>query len=215
LTASSLDRHLGEEILLRRGSLVVFGMVLILVIGAGIITCRVDEAFRDPRSAVQYDETQDLDLMYRTYVAPLQLDAFAKIVGTKPSTYFAAPQPVDGVFRARLIDGAGTVELRRENPRCISISSDCRGNARLLLTQLYFPLWKKISSDDTSPDAGVGVSPEGLLEVPIASGSKRFQLVFDGGAPERWGRRITIASLLFSLIGYPFSAVRAKAGRHE
>ena len=212
LISMSFDCMFKEEVAARRRQLTRFFPALACVVCLGIMTCRVDEAFRAPRRPVQYQEAQDLDVMYRTYVPPQHLAAFAGSIGTTPSSYFAAAAPGDGVFQARLLKGEGKLEVRRENPRRISVSADCRGAARLLIGQLYFPLWKKVSLDGSASDTAPGASSEGLLEVPLVSGMQRFQLVFDGGFPERWGLIVTVLSLLTTVSLLLCPKIKTEAG---
>jgi hypothetical protein len=187
------------------------GVAVLCVIGTGMLTCWIDEIFLGLRRSVQYRASQDLDVMYRTYVAAPQLLAFAGKVGTDPASYTVMPAPGDGLFRASLTGGAGKVEVVRQSPRCLLISADCRGRALLDVSQLYSPLWKIIPVSGAAAGAAPGVSREGLLQIPLAAGKQKLQLVFDGGAAERWGLRISIASLLLAVTGYGCLARRSKA----
>lgn len=210
LIASSLNRHHPHERAdhcFAPAPLVC--LALIWVVGSGMLTCRVDDFSRAPRQTVQYLEAQDLDLMYRTYVAPGHLPAFARSLGTEPSSYFAAPAPGDGLLRGRLLSGEGEVDVVRENPRSLLVSANCSDRARLEISQLYFPLWRKVPLNGSSDDTRLGASTAGLVELPLSPGKQEFQLVFDGGSCERWGLRISVTSLLVSLLGYGYFVLRS------
>jgi hypothetical protein len=80
--------------------------------------------------------------------------------------------------------------------------------ARLQIRQLYFPLWKKVSSDGRERVSGISLSPEGFIELPLSPGKERVLLVFDGGWPESWGKVITVFSLIVIVSALGFFTIR-------
>src|SRR4029077_1931191 len=103
------------------------------------LTWRMDRAFHRP-AITGFDVTQDIDPMYRTYVPLQRLSAFAKDLGTTPNSYDVEPTTGDGTLRSELTNGDCNLNIQRESPREILVSSDCRGEARLRIGQLYSPL---------------------------------------------------------------------------
>jgi hypothetical protein len=167
------------------------------------LTWRTDRAFRHPKSAA-FDVTQDFDPMYRAYVPLKYLSAFAKDLGTTPDSFEAGAMPGDGTLRSELLNGNCDLNVRRESPREIYISSDCRGEGRLRIGQLYSPLWTVVPIQGVPLDSTAGVSADGLMELTLSPGKEDMRLVFDMGAPGRWGAILSEASLLFGLIGFVF-----------
>ena len=96
--------------------------------------------------------------MYRAYVPLQQMPAFAKDLGTTPESYDVEPTPGDGTLRAELINGDCDLNARRESPRNLLVSSDCREQARLRIGQLYSPLWRIVPLQAASQNQVVGVS---------------------------------------------------------
>jgi hypothetical protein len=59
------------------------------------------------------------------------------------------------------------------------------------------------------PEAVVS-SAEGLIEISLTSGQHDFELVFDGGLPERAGAIVTLASILVLGGGSAFVGLRRR-----
>ena len=61
-------------------------------------------------------------------------------------------------------------------------------------------------------DKALGRSAEGLIEVSLPSGRSDFELVFDGGLPERFGAIVTVVSVLLVVGGLVFDGLSGKFG---
>lgn len=187
----------------RRPSRLVIVLVVFGTIAGGFLTWRTDRAFRHPK-ITEFDVTQDVDPMYRTYVSLQELPAFARILGTTPDSYHVEPTPGDGTTRPASINGDCDLDVKREDPRELFISSDCRGEARLRIGLLYSPLWRIVPLQGTPRNSVVGVSADGLVELKLIPGKEDMRLVFDMGSPERWGIILSQASLLVGLVGFAY-----------
>ena len=183
----------------RPSRLVITGAAIAAIAG-GFWTSRTDQAFLHPR-ITKFDVTQDVDPMYRAYVPLPYLTAFARALGTTPDGYHVEPTPGDGTLRARLINGDCDLDLKRQSPRELFVSSDCTGEARVRIGQLYSPLWKVVTGPEGRPNPEGGVSPEGLMELTLTPGKQQLRLFFDIGSPERWGTILSGVSLFAGLIG--------------
>ena len=164
---------------------------------------RADRAFRHPRNT-DFDVTQDIDPMYRAYVPLQQMVAFAKDIGTTPEAYDVGPTQGDGTLRAELVKGECDLKVTRESPRELLVSSDCRGEARLRIGQLYSPLWKIVPPQADPQNQVVGVSADSLIELPLQRGKHDTRLAFDMGPAEHWGNVLSEVSLSVGLIGFMF-----------
>jgi len=190
----------------RRPSLIVMGSVVLAVIGGGSLICRIDLRLR-ALGTPRIDVTRSVDLMYRTYVPPSHLAGFAKILGTSPDSNDVAPTPVEDIVRAEFTDGRGVVNLARAGPRKLRVSAQCYEDARVRIAQLYSPLWRVVQRIP-SPDRPVlDSSPDGLIQVSLGVGQHDFELVFDGGWPERWGLIVTLASIFLAVGGSAFGGL--------
>lgn len=184
-------------------SRLVIALAVLGAIAGGFCTSRTDLAFRHPK-ITEFDVTQDVDPMYRSYVPLPQLPAFARTLGTTPDGYHVEPKTGDGTFRAGLINGDCDVNVRRRGLRELLVSSDCRGEGRLQIGQLYSPLWRIIPPQGASRNSVVRVSADGLIELMLNPGKQDLRLVFDLGAPERWGTILSGVSLLVGLVGFAY-----------
>ena len=144
--------------------------------------------------------------MYPTYVPPSKLAAFAKDVGTTPESWEVTSTPVVYGVRADLSGEQGTVSATRVGPRRIVISARCAGYARALIGQLYFPLWRIVPAAQSTAGERLGSSADDLIEVTLPPGRHDFELVFDGGWPERLGNVVTLVSVLLVLVGFALTA---------
>jgi len=204
LVSLAFDSCLRDDRGSSRGpSRLVIALAALGAIVGGFGTWRADRAFHHPR-ITEFALTQDVDPMYRAYVPLQQMPAFAKDLGTTPESYRVEPIPGDGTLRTRLIQGDCDLNVRREGPREMFVSSDCRGDARLQIGQLYSPLWKIVSRQGASRNPVVSASADGLIELPLGPGKQETQLAFDMGSPERWGTALSEASLLVGLLGFVF-----------
>jgi hypothetical protein len=212
LVSMAFDSCLGDPSRTsRRPSRLVIALAVFGAIAGGFWTSRTDRAFRHPK-ITEFDVTQDIDPMYRAYVPLQQLPAFARTLGTTPDSYEVEPTPGDGTFRSGLVNGDCDLNVRREGPRELFVSSDCRGEARLRIGQLYFPLWRIVPVQGASRNLEVGVSADGLIELMLIPGKQDMRLVFDMGPPERWGIILSAASLFVGLIGFVCFHKRIGAG---
>ncbi len=184
-----------------RPSRLVIALAAFGAVAGGFFAGRTDRVFRHPH-IIEFDATQDVDPMYRAFVPLQQISAFAKTMGTAPDSYLVEPTPGDGTLRAQLTDGDCNLNVMRENPRALFISSDCKGDARLRIGQLYSPLWKIIPLQVASRNPTVNASADGLMELTLGPGRQDARLVFNMGAPERWGKILSVASLLVGVIGF-------------
>jgi hypothetical protein len=175
----------------------LLALLVLIVIGAGILAWRPDQLWRrglQGGSVYETDAARELDAMYRTYVPYRDLDSFAALVGTQPSSYdVGRTSLVDG--SAVLIQGRGTIESRWQNFRTVTIIYDAPEGGIARINQLYSPLWKIEPTNDAMGDPAPGSSPEGLIEFPLNPGSHELTLDFDLGWPERFGWLITFTSI--------------------
>jgi hypothetical protein len=199
LGAMAFERSSEKRIVSRwwRHLSVIEVAALVVSLG-GIGIWRIDRAFRHPATAT-FDVTQDVDSMYRTYVSPEQVLAFADSLGTTPKSYAFQARLGEGTFRFHLVSGNCTVKVTPGGARHINVVSECAGEGLLRIGQTYFPLWRIVS------EAGVASlnptpSPGGLNELRLSPGRQELRLVFDGGTPERLGTTISAVSLA-GLIG--------------
>jgi hypothetical protein len=210
LFASAVDDCLCHGVRVKgRPSLPVMILVALAVIGVGNIVWRVDIRIRD-LSTRGIDVTRWADPMFMSYVSPLNFAGFVKKVGASLDSFDVAPTPVEEGVRAEFVSGKGTVSVMRVGPRKLLVSAQCRGDARVQIGQLYFPLWTIVPTVRSPRDEALGNSPEGLIEVSLASGQHNFELVFRGGLPERAGDIVTLASILFVVVGFAFVGLRGK-----
>jgi hypothetical protein len=209
LIALAFDSYFVKPIISRpRPSLFIFCIMLVLLIGGGALTWRIDWLILNPRT-IHYQHTRDVDLMYRTYVAPEQLHGFARLLGTEPNSYDSKPTIEICSSSAKLISGQCNISMTHESPRALLITADCREESHLRISQLYFPLWGVMPVQGAYKTV-VGVSQEGLIELSMLPGRQVLRLMFDGGASEQWGVILTILSLLIALILYAIFTLRGK-----
>lgn len=187
----------------RRPSRLVIALAALAAITGGFCTWRADREFRRPQ-ITEFDITQDIDPMYRTYVPLQQIPSFARDLGSTPQSYHADSTPGDGTLRAGLISGDCDLRVKRQRPRELFVSSDCRGQARLQIGQLYSPLWKIVPLPAASGNPSVSASADGLIELTLSPGKQDARLAFDMSPTEPWGKTLSVASLLVGLIGFVF-----------
>ncbi len=189
-------------------------LMAIVVIGAGVLTWRADwmwiQVLRNPLMVVRIDWTPNVDQIYRTYVSPGHLAAFAKLIGSELNTSQVEPMLGDG-GSASLVRGRGVVNLIRQSPRKLLVSYAVSGDGRAQIGQLYSPLWRIEPRSDSSGDSSLGSSAEGLIEVALVPGSHNLELVFDGGWPERYGIIVTFVSLIVVASGLVLATLRRRA----
>jgi hypothetical protein len=184
-------------------SLAVMILIALAVIGVGNIVWRVDIRLR-AATTPRRDVSRWVDPMYITYVSPSKLAGFAQSVGTSPDSFEVVPTPVEEGVRAQFVSGQGDVSVKRVGPRRLLVSARCLGDARVQIGQLYFPLWKIVPTMGFPRGESISSSAEGLIEVSFPSGRHDFELVFDGGLPERSGAIVTVVSLLLVAGGFAF-----------
>lgn len=191
----------------RRPSRLVFALAVFAAIGGGLLTWRMDRVFDHPQIA-EFDAAEDIDPMYRAYVPLPQLPAFAESLGTDPESYVVKPRPGDGTLRSELVNGDCDFNVTRERPRELIVASDCKGEARLRIGQLYSPLWRIKSSQPISQNPTINRSADGVIELALSPGKQDLNLVFDVGLPERLGIIVSGMSLLIGLFGFVYFRIR-------
>jgi hypothetical protein len=185
----------------------------VAVIAGGVLTWRADRTWRDVLRnppLVHADESHDVDHTYRTYVSQDHLARFANLIGAIPSNEQVQPEDI-GAGAARLVEGQGVVNVIRQSPRKLLVSYAVPGEGRAQIGLVYSPLWKIRQTGETSRNATVASSAEGLVEVPLVPGSHDFELVFDVGWPERYGLIVTLFSIAFILGGMMIQAAVSKS----
>jgi hypothetical protein len=187
----------------------VVSVAALTVIGAGILTWGVVRKYSSP-STVHADVTRDVDKMYRTYVSPEHLAAFAKILGTAPDSYDVASTPVEDGVSAECIGGWGTADVTSIGPGEFRVSTACYEDARVWIGQLYSPLWRVVPITGSLDSPVLDSSSEGLIEVSLSADQHDFELVFDTGWPEQCGVIVTAASILVAVGGSAFVGLRGK-----
>ena len=193
----------------KRPSFVVMILVALVVIGAGNFIWGVQTRFR-ALSTPGIDMTRGVDPMYPTYVPPLNVTGFAKDLGTSPDTWEVAPSPVVYGVRADLTSGQGNVSVVRTGPRSLLVSAQVHGDGRVRVGQLFWPLWKIVPMPKSARGETLGSSADGLIEVSLGPGQHNFELVFDGGWPERLGDIVTLVSIVVIVAGFAFTALSAR-----
>jgi hypothetical protein len=141
--------------------------------------------------------------MYPTYVPPKEVNAFAGLMGTSPNTFEVARTPVQEGVHADFIDGSGTLALQQLGPRRLHLSVTSTEEARVQLSQMWFPLWTmntgRIASSSTS----------NLLQVKSPPGRHEYEFTLGDGLPERVGLRVTVLSIFIAACGTLFSLRRS------
>ena len=198
-----LRNRVGGE---RKPSPIVMSVVALAVIGGGGLIWRVDTGLRT-LDTPGVDVTRNVDPSYPTYVPPASLAGFAKSIGTSPNSWDVARTSVEVGVRAEFAEGQGTVSVIRIAPRKLLVSAQCQGAARVRIGQLYFPLWRIVPVTQFPRAEALSSSSEGLIEVSLASGRHDFELVFDGGWPERCGSIVTLVSVLLVVGGSAFAGL--------
>jgi hypothetical protein len=199
-TDDCLRHRIGNN---RTPSPIVISAVTLAVIGAGNLIWVYLHAFDTPR----VDVTRNVDFLYAGYVPAPSLAGFAKLIGASPDSFVVAPTPVQDVVRAEVTSGQCTASIMSLGPRKLRVSAQCQGDARLRIGQLYWPLWRIVPLAPNPLGESLGSSAEGLIEVSLTSGQHDFELVFDGGLPERYGAIVTLVSVLLVIGGFAFAGL--------
>jgi hypothetical protein len=176
----------------------------VAAIGGGVLTWRVDFWFRHPQTAY-VDPRRQVDPIYPSYVSQAHLAEFAKSVGTTLDNDEVALTRVDEGVRAEFTEGRGVLNVVRIGPRQLRVSAQSLQNARVNIGQVYTPLWRIVPRPGSSFYPVLRSSAEGLMEVLLAPGQHEFDLVFDGGTPERLGMALTLTSILVVAAGLVFN----------
>jgi hypothetical protein len=209
LCAAAIDDCLRHE---TRGkgapSLVVIIAFLLVIIGAGNFFWAVTPRYTAPFTT-HVDMTRGVDPMYPTYVPARSLAGFANDVGASLGTWDMAPTPVVYGVRSDIVRGQGSVSVVRTGPRTLVVSAHCQTDSRVRIGQLFMPLWRIVAVTQSAGTESLSSSPDGLIEVSLGPGQHEFELLFDGGFPERAGTIVTLASILFVAVGSVFSAFSA------
>jgi hypothetical protein len=154
-------------------------------------------------AAYAYDESQDVDQMYFTYVSSDRLPNVEKLLGIVSDSDRVERTPA-GKGDAKLVQGRGSVDVISRSPRHVVVSFVASENSKMRMAQLYSPLWKGVLLDQPSYVLHPKTSEDGLIEIPLLPGRHELDLVFDLGWPERWGVMLTVASLVIVAGGMAF-----------
>jgi len=197
LFAVALDSCLREPA--RRDRALSQGVVIfsaIAVVGLGLLTWRVDWRFRHHvNTTVDAARNGLVDVMYRSYVPRAQVVEFASDLGGSPDKWDVVPKHVDQGVNAAFTEGRGFVKVDRIGPRVIHVSIQCLDDAHVKIGQVYMPLWKVVPTRQYSSVPVLRRSADGLVEVVLGPGLYEFNLVFDGGAAEKYGVILTLVSI--------------------
>ena len=191
----------------------LMAFMAVAVIAGGVFTWRADRTWRDllrNPPVVHADETHDVDHTYRTYVSQDHLAEFAKLIGAVPNNDRVQPAVDPGT--ARLVQGQGVVNVVRQSPRKLLVSYTVSGQGLARIGLVYSPLWRIQSTSGASVSPILGISAEGLVEVPLIPGRHDLELVFDGGWPERYGVIVTFISIVFVSGGMLIQMAVSKSG---
>jgi hypothetical protein len=177
----------------------IFIFLVCALIGSGVITWRIDWLYvnKPPRrTPVQY-----LDLMYASYVFPGHLAKFGKLLDDASKDGAQIPAETR-IVRAEFTEGQGAINVVRNGPRELHVSAQCLDDARVKIGLVYMPLWKIVPTSQYSHSTLLlRTSDDGLLEVILGPGQHEFNLVFDGGLPEKSGVIVTLVSIIAVVIG--------------
>lgn len=181
----------------RRRSLGLITAVILVALGAGVLTWRPDDSWRNgfrSHSTYEIDGTKELDIMYRTYVADNDLESFAGLVGTRLGSYnVGRTAVVDG--SAALVQGQGVIKTSWQDPRTFVLSYDLPAGGVARVSQLYSPLWKTVTAGGSNPVNLV----DGMMGLPLTAGRHELEVQFQVGRPELYGRILTLASIAIAL----------------
>jgi hypothetical protein len=212
LLAIALDSSSNDQGNKRLGpSRLLVSVAAVITFAFGFLIWRMDRFYYHPR-ITQFEATQDVDTMIRSYVPIPKVYGFASIIGASTDSYDIESTAVDPSQYVRLVSGDCKLSVTRENPRTIAISSDCRGESLLQIGLLYSPLWKVTPDASSSNFKPVVTSSDAALtQLTLGSGRQLSRLNFSLGPTERLGQLISIISLLIALIGFLFSRRRSSA----
>lgn len=189
-------------------------LMAIFIIAAGAFVWRVDHGFSHPDPPLM-SATDSVDGMCPVFVPPDKLAGFSKIVGYPPETDYHAPTPTEVTITARFVSGNGTASVTRLGPRTLLVHAQTSGNARLVIGQLYFPLWRFSPAQDPSRGEAVGSSPDDFIELPVTAGQQDIRLEFEKGLVEKAGDITTLVSVSFILMGSIFVELRRRLRRRQ
>jgi len=195
-----------------RASTTAMLIAALVVVVAGIAVWRVDLRYRVLGAPPREDVTRWVDSMYVTYVPPQAVAAFAKRIGAS-TPFDIVPTTVERGVQATFMSGTGQVSVKRLTPRKLAVSATCTGDCRMQLGQLYFPLWKIVSSVGSAPEQALSRSAGGLMEVSLGSGMHSFELVFDGGLAEQAGYIVSLVSIVLLLAGWVVVGAQSRLQR--
>jgi hypothetical protein len=176
----------------RLATAILYGATLCAIVG-GFFTWRLVQRFRTPETAVLALQ-RNVDVMFRSYVAPHHLTQVAKHLGTTPDSFDYALTPFDDTLRATCVGAPGFAKIAQSKPDVLHITANCEGNARVRVEQLYSPLWS------VSDGLEIHNSADGRIEVSGYSTAGEFNLHFDTGWPSRYGAIISWLSTLGVLV---------------
>lgn len=197
-------------------SLTLVTSVALLVIVAGSFAWRANWRWTQglrARAAYAYDQSQDVDQMYVTYVSPDRLPGVEKLLGIVPNSDRIENTPT-AKGDAELVQGRGSVEVISRTPRQVVMSYSASGTSVMRMEQLYSPLWKRVLLDEKSGGLSIRSSNNGLLEVSLVPGRHYLKLLFELGWPERCGVIVTLVSLVILVVGVAFELYSNRASQN-
>jgi hypothetical protein len=109
---------------------------------------------------------------------------------------------------AEFTQGRGFVNVDRIGPRNLHVFIKSLEYSCVKIGQVYTPLWRVVSTRQYSPNPVLRSSDNGLLEVVLAPGRHEFNLVFDGGLPEKYGAILTLLSIVTVVSGFAAQSFR-------
>jgi len=172
----------------------VLASYIVVVLGVGVLSWRPDQIWVrgfKKNSTYQIDRATGVDPMYRIYITGDNLDAFAKLIGTEPSSeHVDRTSVVDG--NAQLIEGHGRLQTIWQSSRIVTLDYDVPAGGIARIQQIYSPLWKTISPGTANPMK----AKDGTMLVVLSPGSHEVQVRFVTGRSEIIGRLITGLSLV-------------------
>lgn len=107
----------------------------------------------------------------------------------------------DSIVKAKIAEGAGTVIIKRWQPREIILEVDAPDGATLNASQFYYPGWTARLMDDASAPLAVKPSvPGGLLTFSVPGGRHQVLLRLEPRWPERAGQIMSAISAIVTLL---------------
>jgi hypothetical protein len=197
-----------------RAALLLLGGAATIVVMAGVLAWRVPERFRHPETT-RLAISHNVDNMFRSYVSPDLVTALATRLGTAPDSFETDLTAPDASVRGEVVrfESVGNLcvaDVTAVKPRVLRVWARCEAEGQVQIGQLYWPLWTvRVIAGAADPPV-LRASADGLMEVALLAGEQEFELIFDGGWPERAGMMVSIASVGSVISGSVWWAVRRR-----